>query len=124
LNAECVEFCVRLRGFGFERVGRVLQFTLPLRDLRLVAHAAIAQPLPEGIEAVELSLKLPVLEAQQTFTLRARVRSMTPDPRPDMPATLVGLQFEDLPQAARMTIGLFVAELLLAEADDVFGAIR
>ena len=88
------------------------------------ALVAIAQPLPEGVEAVELSLKLPVLEAQQTFTIRARVRSMTPDPRPDMPATLVGLQFEDLPQATRMAIGLFVAELLLAEADDVFGAIR
>ena len=88
------------------------------------ALVAIAQPLPEGTEEVELSLKFGVLGEQQTVAVRARVRSMAPDPRPDMSATLVGLQFEALPYATRLAIGLFVAERLLAEADDVFGAIR
>lgn len=88
------------------------------------ALVAIAQPLPEGTEEVEFSLKFPVLGEQQTVTVRARVRSMAPDPRPDMPATLVGLQFEGLPHAMRVAIGLYVAERLLAEADDVFGAMR
>jgi c-di-GMP-binding flagellar brake protein YcgR len=88
------------------------------------ALVAIAQPLPDGTEEVELSLKFGVLGEQQTVAVRARVRSMAPDPRPDMPATLVGLQFEALPHPTRLAIGLFVAERLLAEADDVFGAIR
>ena len=48
---------------------------------------------------------------------------MTPDPRPEMPATLLGLQFEDLMVTTRVMIGLYVAERLLADADDVFGAI-
>jgi len=40
-----------------------------------------------------------------------------------MPATLLGLQFEDLMVTMRVMIGLYVAEWLLADADDVFGAI-
>lgn len=87
------------------------------------ALVALAQPLPEGVEEVELSMKFGVMGQQQTIAVRARVRSMVPDPRPDQAAILVGLEFEALPHATRLAIGLFVAERLLAEADDVFGAI-
>jgi hypothetical protein len=58
----------------------------------------------------------------QIVDRRALVRLAADTRRWDV--RLVGLQFETLPQPTRLAIGLFVAERLLAEADDVFGAIR
>jgi c-di-GMP-binding flagellar brake protein YcgR len=88
------------------------------------AQVAIERPLPAGTDRVDLSVRLVVAGAPQTLQLRALIRSQAADPRPEVSATLLGLQFEDLDPASRMALALFVCERLLADGDDVFGAIR
>ncbi|HYF60213.1 MAG TPA: flagellar brake protein [Burkholderiaceae bacterium] len=88
------------------------------------AQVAIEHPLPAGVDRVDLSLRVPVLGEAVTILARAAIRSQSPDPRPEMPATLLGLQFEEIERPTKLALSLFVAERLLAEADDVFGAIR
>jgi c-di-GMP-binding flagellar brake protein YcgR len=88
------------------------------------ALIAIEHPLPAGTAHVDLSLRVVVAGAPQTLQLRAQIRSQADDPRPDVSATLLGLQFEDVEPAAKMALALFVCERLLSEGDDVFGAIR
>lgn len=88
------------------------------------AQVAIEHPLPAGIAHVDLSLRLVVADAAQTLQLPAQIRSQADDPRPDVSATLLGLQFDEMKPAWRMALALFVCERLLSEGDDVFGAIR
>jgi c-di-GMP-binding flagellar brake protein YcgR len=88
------------------------------------ALVAIEHPLPAGTAQVDLSLRIVVAGAPQTLQLRAQIRSQTEDARPGVAATLLGLQFEETEPATRMALGLFVCERLLAEGDDIFGAIR
>ncbi len=88
------------------------------------AQVAIEHPLPAGLAHVDLSIRLVVLGEAVTVQVRAAIRSAVPDPRPDVPATLLGLQFEPMEPATRLSVAQFVAERLLADADDVFGAIR
>jgi hypothetical protein len=40
-----------------------------------------------------------------------------------MPATLLGLEFVDVDPALRQGLACYVAERLLAQADDVFGTV-
>jgi c-di-GMP-binding flagellar brake protein YcgR len=88
------------------------------------AQVAIETPLPPAVTEVDLSLRISVLGAPVTVQVRSTIRSAVPDPRPDMPATLLGLQFQDYDPALRLAVSQFVGERLLADADDVFGAIR
>lgn len=88
------------------------------------AQVAIERPLPANVETVDLSLRIAVLGDPVTLQIRAAIRSQTPDPRPDVLATLLGLQFEDTDTTVRLSLGHYVRERLLAEADDVFAAIR
>jgi c-di-GMP-binding flagellar brake protein YcgR len=88
------------------------------------AQVAIERPLPAGIEEVDLSLRIVSLGATQTVQIRSVVRSQSADPRPDIIATLLGLQFVAIDPALQLVVSQFVGERLLAEADDVFGAIR
>jgi c-di-GMP-binding flagellar brake protein YcgR len=88
------------------------------------AQVAIERPLPAGVEAIELSLRIPVLGEPQAFQLHAVIRSQAPDPRPQVGATLLGLQFVGLAPMVRLSLGHYVRERLLAEADDVFMSIR
>lgn len=88
------------------------------------AQVAIEQPLPGGIVHVDLSLRLVVAGTVQTLHQRAQIRSQADDPRAEVSATLLGLQFEEMEPASRMALALFVCERLLSESDDVFGAIR
>ena len=88
------------------------------------AQVAIEHPLPAGLTHVDLSLRIVVLGEPTTLTLRAAIRSAAPDPRADVSATLLGLQFEDVEPSTRLAIAQFVGERLLAELDDVFGAVR
>lgn len=88
------------------------------------AQVAIEQPLPAGIDAVDLSLRIMVLGTPVTVQVRGIIRSTTVDARPEMPATLLGLQFENFDASLQLAVSQFVGERLLSEADDVFGAIR
>lgn len=88
------------------------------------AQVAIENPLPAGIEEVDLSLRIASLGATQTVQIHGVLRSQTPDPRPDVVATLLGLQFVGIDPALQLVVSNFVGERLLADADDVFGAIR
>ena len=88
------------------------------------AQVAIERPLPAGVDAVDLSLRIPVLGEPQAIQIRAAIRSQAPDPRPEVGATLLGLQFVDVDPMVRLSLGHYVRERLLAEADDVFGSIR
>ncbi len=88
------------------------------------AQVAIERPLPEGVSEVDLSLRIASLGATQTVQIRGVVRSQAADPRPDTIATLVGLQFVGIDPAVQLVVSNFVGERLLADADDVFGAIR
>lgn len=89
----------------------------------LGAQVAIEYPLPSSVESVDLSMRITQFGEPHTVQVRAMLRSSAPDPRPDAPATLLGLQFVDVDPTVRLTLGCFVAERLLAQADDVFGAI-
>lgn len=89
----------------------------------LGAQVAIEYPLPSEVETVDLSMRITRFGEPHTVQVRAQLRSSAPDPRPEMPATLLGLQFVDVDPTVRLTLGCFVAERLLAQADDVFGAI-
>lgn len=88
------------------------------------AQVAIERPLPEGTSTVDLSLRIVSMGAPVTLNLRAAVRSATPDTRPEVAATLLGLQFEEVDPVARLTVAQYVGERLLAETDDPFGTIR
>lgn len=88
------------------------------------AQVAIEHPLPEGTREVDLSMRVSVLGEPVTLPVRAEVRSQQPDPRPEMPATLLGLRFVSVERPMQLALGHFVAERLLADGDDVFGAIR
>ncbi|HMS80781.1 MAG TPA: PilZ domain-containing protein [Burkholderiaceae bacterium] len=88
------------------------------------AQVAIEHPLPAGVQRVDLSLRLVVSGTAQTLQLPAQIRSQADDPRPEVSATLLGLQFDEMEPTTRMTLALFVCERLLSEGDDVFGAIR
>jgi c-di-GMP-binding flagellar brake protein YcgR len=88
------------------------------------AQVAIEHALPAGTGHVDLSLRLVVAGTPQTLQLRAQIRSQADDPRPEVSATLLGLQFDEMDPATRMALALFVCERLLSEGDDVFGAIR
>jgi c-di-GMP-binding flagellar brake protein YcgR len=89
----------------------------------LGAQVAIEYPLPSSVETVDLSLRITQFGEPHTVQVRANLRSSAPDPRPEMPATLLGLQFVDVDPTVRLTLACYVAERLLAQADDVFGAI-
>lgn len=89
----------------------------------LGAQVAIEYPLPASVEAVDVSMRIMQFGEPHTIQVRAQVRSSAPDPRPEMPATLVGLQFVDVDPVVRLALGCFVSERLLSQADDVFGAI-
>lgn len=88
------------------------------------AQVAIERPLPPGVDAVDLSLRLNVLGEQTTLQVRAEIRSQADDPRPEVIATLLGLQFAGIDNLARLSLGHFVREKLLADADDLFAVIR
>lgn len=88
------------------------------------ALVAIERPLPVGVDTVDLSLRISVLGEPVTVQVRADIRSQAPDPRPDVGATLLGLQFVDPERTVSLALGHYVRERLLADADDVFGAIR
>ena len=88
------------------------------------AQVAIERPLPAGVEEVDFSLRIASLGAPQTVQIRGVLRSQAPDPRPDTIATLLGLQFIGIDPALQLVVSNFVGERLLADADDVFGAIR
>jgi c-di-GMP-binding flagellar brake protein YcgR len=88
------------------------------------AQVAIETPLPPSVTEVDVSIRISVLGEPVTLQLRSTIRSIAPDPRPDMPATLLGLQFQDYDPAQRLAVSQFVGERLLAEGDDVFGVIR
>ncbi|MFM1989516.1 MAG: PilZ domain [Pseudomonadota bacterium] len=88
------------------------------------AQVAIERPLPMNVKRVDVSLRIAVLGDPITLQVRAAIRSQTPDPRPDVVATLLGLEFENTDQTVRLSLGHYVRERLLAEADDLFGAVR
>lgn len=88
------------------------------------AQVAIENALPPSVTEVDLSLRLNVLGTPVTLQLRSTIRSATQDPRAEMPATLLGLQFQPYEHALQLAVSQFVGERLLADADDVFGSIR
>jgi c-di-GMP-binding flagellar brake protein YcgR len=88
------------------------------------AQVAIERPLPDGIDAVDLSVRIQLFGELVTVHVRAVIRSSAPDPRPDVEATLLGLQFVDVEPTLRLSLSLYVRERLLAEADDVFATVR
>jgi c-di-GMP-binding flagellar brake protein YcgR len=88
------------------------------------AQVAIERPLPAGIEAVDMSVRIQVFGEPVTVQVRGAIRSSAPDPRMDVEATLLGLQFVDMDPTLRLSLSLYVRERLLAEADDVFASIR
>jgi len=65
-----------------------------------------------------------VLGEPRTMTVRAAIRSSAIDTRPSVDAVLLGLQFVEVDPTDRLALAEFVRERLLADADDVFGAIR
>lgn len=89
----------------------------------LGAQVAIEYPLPSTTESVDLSMRIAQFGEARTVQVRALLRSSSPDPRPEMPATLLGLEFVDLDPVLRQGLACYVAERLLAQADDVFGTI-
>lgn len=88
------------------------------------AQVAIERPLPGNVRTVGMSVRLPMFGDAVTVQLPAIVRSSVPDPRADVNATLLGLMFEALDPVVRLSLAYYVGERLLAESDDVFGAIR
>jgi c-di-GMP-binding flagellar brake protein YcgR len=88
------------------------------------AQVAIERPLPDGIDAVDLSVRIKLFGELVPVNVRAVIRSSAPDPRPDVEATLLGLQFVNVEPTLRLALSLYVRERLLAEADDVFAAVR
>jgi c-di-GMP-binding flagellar brake protein YcgR len=108
--------------YGVEADALRAGFTVDLSEQG--AQVAIERPLPEGVETVDLSLRVPVLGAPVTVLVRGRIRASVPDPRPDVNATLLGLQFEDFDPVLQLAVSQFVGERLLSEGDDVFGIIR
>ncbi|MFZ4758122.1 MAG: PilZ domain-containing protein [Burkholderiaceae bacterium] len=81
-------------------------------------------PLPPSVTQVDVSMRLSVLGESRTMTVRAAIRSSAVDPRPSVDAVLLGLQFVELDPNDRLVLAMFLCERLLADADDVFGAIR
>jgi c-di-GMP-binding flagellar brake protein YcgR len=88
------------------------------------ARIAIARPLPKEITKAVLSVQLSLMDRTETIQALSAVRSSTQDPRPGMPATLVGLQFIKVRDGDIMKIGYFVADRLLREQEDPFGAVK
>lgn len=88
------------------------------------AQVAVEHPLPAGVTRLDLSMRIMQWGEPLAIQIQANLRSSAPDPRPDYPATLLGLQFESIDPGVRLSLSHFVGERLLAEADDVFGAIR
>jgi len=88
------------------------------------AQVALEHPLPETATHLDLSLRITMLGEPLAMQVRALVRSSAPDPRPDSPATLLGLQFLEVEPSVRLALSHFVAERLLAQSDDVFGVVR
>ena len=88
------------------------------------AQVALEHPLPSAATLLDLSMRITLLGEPQAMQVKAAVRSSVPDPRPDWPATLLGLQFVEIEPSARLALSLFVADLLLSQTDDAFGAIR
>lgn len=88
------------------------------------AQVAIERPLPAGIDTIDLSVRIQLFGEPVTVQIKATVRSSAPDPRPDVAATLLGLQFVEMEPTTRLSLSLYVRERLLAEADDVFATVR
>lgn len=88
------------------------------------AQVAIERPLPAGIEAVAMSVRIPVFGEPVTAQMQAEIRSTSIDQRLEVEATLLGLQFMDVDPTLRLSLSLYVRERLLADADDVFATIR
>ena len=119
-RAQCVMPCsVR---YGPEADALRAGFTGDLSDTG--AQIAIDLPLPPSVEHVDVSFRLIVLGEPRTMTVRAAIRSSAIDTRPSVDAVLLGLQFVEVDPTDRLALAEFVRELLLADADDVFGAIR
>lgn len=91
---------------------------------RLGAKVALELPLPTGVEQVRIAFRVEVLGRVETVHMRARIRSVDADVRPDMPATLYGLQFEDVSAPHALLVHAFVLERLMASSDDIFGTVR
>lgn len=87
----------------------------------LGAKVALELPLPTGVEQVRVAFRVEVLGKVETVHMHARIRSTSQDPRPDMPATLYGLQFEQVSEQHALLVHGFVLERLLASSDDIFG---
>lgn len=88
------------------------------------AQIAVDLPLPPSVTQVDVSMRLSVLGESRTMTVRAAIRSSAVDSRPSVDAVLLGLQFVEIDPNDRLALAMFVRERLLADADDVFGAIR
>ncbi len=88
------------------------------------AQVAIERPLPAGIDTIDLSVRIHLFGEPVTVPVKAIIRSSAPDPRPDVEATLLGLQFVEVEPTLRLSLSLYVRERLLAQADDVFATVR
>jgi len=88
------------------------------------AQVAIERPLPDGIDTIDLSVRIQLYGEPVTVQVKAVIRSAAPDPRPEVEATLIGLQFVEVEPTVRLSLSLYVRERLLAEADDVFATVR
>jgi c-di-GMP-binding flagellar brake protein YcgR len=88
------------------------------------AQVAIERPLPDGIDTIDLTVRIRLYGEPVTVQIKSVIRSAAPDPRPEVEATLLGLQFVEVEPTVRLSLSLYVRERLLAEADDVFATVR
>jgi len=90
----------------------------------LGARIALEEPLPGGVDRMQVAFRVEALGRAQTVQVRAAVRSASVDPRPDMPAKLYGLEFESLEPGSALLVSHFVLDRLLAMDEDIFSAVR
>lgn len=90
----------------------------------LGAKVALELPLPQGVECVRVAFRVDVLGRNETVRMLARIRSVSQDPRSEMPATLYGLQFEQVSDEHALLVHSFVLDRLLAMNEDIFGSVH